>query len=330
MGFDCSSYDFTSPDSQTVFLYCPSLPAAIFFTAVFGLSALIHIFQAFYHHKWRLSWVIIVGAAWETTSFGLRAAATQDPFSKGLIIPSSILVYLSPLLINAYAYMVLGRMVWYYLQDKRVAGIQAKWLTVIFVWLDIVAFLVQLVGASMASFRDTDSNSTEQEIIDAANGVKLGLNIYMGGIGFQLFWILVFSVFAWRFRVKAIRIIFRLVEFSAGSFETKLTMTEWYFYVLEATPMATACLTWNIFHPGRFLVGPDSEFPRLTRKEKKAIKAEKKRAKEEKKYAKKEDKQRHKEWKKEDKRMRRRGTNELEMGPLQGSQTYRADDIGPA
>ncbi|KAF3180970.1 hypothetical protein EYR41_003355 [Orbilia oligospora] len=361
MGFDCSSYDFTSPDSETIFLYCPSLPAATFFTVVFGLSALIHIFQAFYHHKWRLSWVIIVGAAWETTSFGLRAAATQNPFSKGLLIPSSILVYLSPLLINAYAYMVLGRMVWYYLQDKRVAGIQAKWLTVIFVWLDIVAFLVQLVGASMASFQDTDSNSTEQEKIDAAKGEKLGLNIYMGGIGFQLFWILIFSVFAWRFRVKAvnernqgngihrdsswkrlliilyftllmitIRIIFRLVEFSAGSLDTKLTMTEWYFYVLEATPMATACLTWNIFHPSRFLVGPDSEFPRLTRKEKKAIKAEKKRAKEEKKYAKKEDKQRHKEWKKEDKRMRRRGTNELEMGPLQGSQTYRADDIGPA
>ncbi|KAF3186802.1 hypothetical protein TWF788_003023 [Orbilia oligospora] len=350
MGFDCSSYDFTSPDSQTIFLYCPSLPAATFFTVVFGLSALIHIFQAFYHHKWRLSWVIILGAAWETTSFGLRAAATQNPFSKGLLIPSSILVYLSPLLINAYAYMVLGRMVWYYLQDKRVASIQAKWLTVIF-----------LVGASMASFQDTDSNSTEQERIDAAKGVKLGLNIYMGGIGFQLFWILIFSVFAWRFRVKAvnernqgngihrdsswkrlliilyftllmitIRIIFRLVEFSAGSLNTKLTMTEWYFYVLEATPMATACLTWNIFHPGRFLVGPDSEFPRLTRKEKKAIKAEKKRAKEEKKYAKKEDKQRHKEWKKEDKRMRRRGTSELEMGPLHGSQTYRADDIGPA
>ncbi|KAK6516901.1 hypothetical protein TWF506_006785 [Arthrobotrys conoides] len=361
MGFDCSSYDFTSPDSKSVFLYCPSLPAAIFFTVVFGLSTLTHIFQAFYHHKWRLSWVIVMGAAWETTSFGLRAAATQKPVSDALGIPSSILVYLSPLLINAYAYMVLGRMVLYYLQDKRVAGIQAKWLTVIFVWLDIIAFLVQLVGASMASFRDTGSDATEQEKIDAANGQKLGLNIYMGGIGFQLFWILVFSGFSWRFRAKAvmernqgtgihrdsswghllivlyftllmitIRIIFRLVEFSGGSFNTKLTMTESYFYVLEATPMATACLTWNIFHPGRFLVGPDSEFPRLTRKEKKAIKVEKKRAKEEKKYAKMEDKQRHKEWKKEDKRMRRRGTNEMEMGPLRGSQTYRTDDIDPA
>ncbi|KAK6356930.1 hypothetical protein TWF718_001268 [Orbilia javanica] len=360
MGFNCSSYDFTSPDSTSTFLYCPSLPAAIFFAVLFGLSTITHIFQAFYHHKWRLSWVIALGAAWETTAFGLRAAATQNPVSDALGIPSSILIYLSPLLINAYAYMVLGRMVWYYLQDKRVASIQAKRLTVIFVWLDIIAFLVQLTGASMASFRDTDSNSTEQEKIDSANAQKLGLNIYMGGIGFQLFWILVFSGFAWRFRVKAvmerdqgcgvhrdsswkqilvilyftllmitIRIIFRLVEFSGGSFNTKLTTTESYFYALEATPMGIACITWNIFHPGRFLVGPDSEFPRLTRKEKKQIKAEKKRLKEEKKYAKKEDKQRHREWKKESKRMERHGADELEMGPLRGPQTYRTDDIGP-
>ncbi|KAK6534179.1 hypothetical protein TWF281_005512 [Arthrobotrys megalospora] len=361
MGFDCSSYDFTSPDSKSTFLYCPSLPGAIVFTVLFGLSTLTHIFQAFYYRKWRLSWVITLGAAWETTAFGLRAAATQNPVSDALGIPSSILIYLSPLLINAYAYMVLGRMVWYYLQDKRVAGIQAKRLTVIFVWLDIIAFLVQLVGASMASFRDTDSNATEQEKIDAANAQKLGLNIYMGGIGFQLFWILVFSGFAWRFRVKAvaernqgrevhrdsnwkhmlivlyftlmmitIRIIFRLVEFSAGSFETKLTKTEAFFFVLEATPMSIACITWNLFHPGRFLVGPDSEFPRLSRKEKKAIKAEKKMLKEEKKREKQEGKQRHKEWKEETRRMRRRGTDELEMGPLRGPPAYRTDDIGPA
>ncbi|KAK6509619.1 hypothetical protein TWF481_004353 [Arthrobotrys musiformis] len=256
--------------------------------------------------------------------------------------------------------MVLGRMVWYYLQDKRVAGIQAKRLSVIFVWLDIIAFLVQLVGACMATFRNTDSNATEQQKIDSANSQKLGLNVYMGGIGFQLFWILVFSGFAWRFGMKAtkernqgtaihrdsnwkhlliilyftllmitIRIIFRLVEFSGGKIDTKLTTTEAYFYALEATPMAIACITWNLFHPGRFFVGPDGEFPRLTRKEKKAIKAEKKRLKEEKKYEKKEGKQRHKEWVKESKRMQRRGTNEMEMGSLQAPQVYRSENIGP-
>ncbi|KAK6333622.1 hypothetical protein TWF730_003808 [Orbilia blumenaviensis] len=362
MGFDCSTHDFLSPDSDSVFFYCPSFPAAIFFAVIFGLSTLTHIFQAFYHHKWRLSWVIVIGASWETVAFGLRSKLTQSPFGPGLSVPMSILIYLSPLLVNAYAYMVLGRMVWYYLSDKSIARIRAPRLTVIFVWLDIIAFLVQLVGASMASFRDTDSNSTEKELLDAAKAQKLGLNIYTGGIAFQLFWIVVFFIFAWRFRVKivqernqgcsihrdsnpthllivlfctllmiATRIIFRLAEFSAGTLYTNLTTNEAYFYVLEASPMAIACLTWNFFHPGRFLVGPDSEFPRLTRKEKKAIKAEKKRAKQEKKQEKKEEKQRNKEWKKETRRARgRRETDDMEMGPLRDLPAYRSDDIGPA
>ena len=51
--------------------------------------------------------------------------------------------------------------------------------------------------------------------------------------------------------------------------------------------MMAALLILAIFHPGRYLVGPDSEFPRLSRKEKKAAKQEKKAAKQEKKEARK-------------------------------------------
>ncbi|KAF3931086.1 hypothetical protein ABW20_dc0106617 [Dactylellina cionopaga] len=360
MGFDCANYDFTGPDSKSTFLYCPSLPAAALFAGIFGLSTLIHIFQAFYHHKVRLSWVIVLGAAWETIAFGLRAAATQNPVSDALGIPSSILIYLSPLLVNAFAYMVLGRMVWYYLGEKKVCGISAPRLTVIFVWLDVVAFLVQLAGASLASSRNDDANASEQDKLDAAKTQVTGIHVYMGGIGFQLFWILVFSALAWRFRIKAvmekvrghgieretnwkhllivlyftlamivIRIIFRLVEFSGGSFNNKLTTNETFFYVLEATPMSIACITWNVFHPGRFLVGPESEFPRLTRKEKKALKAEKKREKEEKKREKEEDRARDKLWKKETKqakKFQRRNSSELEMGPL-AAPSYRTEEI---
>lgn len=47
-------------------------------------------------------------------------------------------------------------------------------------------------------------------------------------------------------------------------------------YVLDAVPMSFALLVMSIGHPGRTLVGPDSEFPHLTRKEKKAAKAAKK------------------------------------------------------
>lgn len=78
-----------------------------------------------------------------------------------------------------------------------------------------------------------------------------------------------------------IRIIFRLVEFTGGvSPETNpIPFHEEYIYALDCFPMMVALLILAIFHPGRYLVGPDSEFVRLSRKEKKAAKQAKKEAK---------------------------------------------------
>lgn len=42
--------------------------------------------------------------------------------------------------------------------------------------------------------------------------------------------------------------------------------------------MMVALLLLAIYHPGRYLLGPESEFPHLTRKEKKVLKQEKKAA----------------------------------------------------
>ena len=55
-------------------------------------------------------------------------------------------------------------------------------------------------------------------------------------------------------------------------------MHEEYAYALDCFPMMVALLILAVFHPGRYLRGPDSEFPRLSRKEKKALKMEKKEA----------------------------------------------------
>jgi hypothetical protein len=51
--------------------------------------------------------------------------------------------------------------------------------------------------------------------------------------------------------------------------------------------MMVTLLILAIIHPGRYLVGPDSEFPHVSRKEKKALKQEKKAARREEKEAKK-------------------------------------------
>ena len=143
----------------------------------------------------------------------------------------------------------------------------------------------------------------------------------MGGIGLQEFCILIFTAIAikfflvvrqqdrngqildgrpsnWRLLTCALfaslalittRIIFRLVEFSSGLDPSKnpIPYHEFYFLVLDALPMFIASILMNAIHPGRVLQGEGSEFPRLTRQQKKEAKAlkkaEKKAAKEEKK-----------------------------------------------
>jgi hypothetical protein len=70
------------------------------------------------------------------------------------------------------------------------------------------------------------------------------------------------------------RIVFRLVEFAAGTDPSTnpIPFTDAYFYALDALPMFLALLVMNVVHPGRVLVGPESEFPRLTKAQKKVQK----------------------------------------------------------
>jgi RTA1 like protein len=63
---------------------------------------------------------------------------------------------------------------------------------------------------------------------------------------------------------------------------------EAYSYVLDAFPMMVAILALAVVHPGRTLMGPESEFPRISRKERKALKKDKKAAKKEQRLARKE------------------------------------------
>ena len=85
-----------------------------------------------------------------------------------------------------------------------------------------------------------------------------------------------------------IRIIFRLAEFSNGTgTNNPIPYHEGYMYGLDAVPMALALYVMSLSHPAQTLVGPDSEFPKLTRAEKKQAKQAKKNEKLEMKAAKK-------------------------------------------
>ncbi|GAQ05992.1 hypothetical protein ALT_3313 [Aspergillus lentulus] len=289
---------------DAILLYVPSFGAAIFFTILFGLTTLCHIVQAFIYKK-KYAWVVIMGASWELLAFVFRILQTRQQDSVPFASAHTILYLLAPLWINAFIYMTLGRLIHFFIPDQRLGGISANRYGLIFVWLDILAFIVQLAGASITTQNDVPTSTT-----------MLGIHIYMGGIGLQELFVLIFGVLAihlhrrmvqmenygeldqekatrgsisWRWLFWAlyaalalitVRIIFRLCQYARGTDPTNPILThEAYEYVLDAALMFLALLILNVIHPGRVLQGWESEFPKVSRQEKKRIKQEKKEAK---------------------------------------------------
>lgn len=193
----------------------------------------------------------------------------------------------APIFTNAYAYMVAGRMVYNYTPEASVFKVKAWRFGLIFVLLDVVAFLVQAAGAVIASGENKSPDT-----------IMMGIHIYMGGIGFQQLCIFAFLALAVRLHKKmhlqpaspersrglillyieyavvgliTIRIIFRLVEYSSG-FKSTIPLHEAYQYVFDSAVMMIALILYNIFHPGRLMPGKESNLP--SRKQRKAWKKE--------------------------------------------------------
>jgi len=181
------------------------------------------------------------------------------------------------------------------MESKRVLKINAASLAKYFVWADVFTFIVQAVGGTMVS---PGSSATV---------VDVGLKVYMVGIGLQELFILLFLALMIRFHVRmntmdktmisirevswrplqwalysvllaiTVRIIYRIAEYAGGIKPSNpIPFHEAYSYALDAFPMMVALLVLAIWHPGRTLKGPGSEFPHLSRKEKKQMKKDKK------------------------------------------------------
>ena len=130
-----------------------------------------------------------MGSIWETISFTARSISTKHQQSAGLELISSLFVLLAPLWINAFSYMVLARMIHFFLPSHSLF-IPASVLSLIFVSLDFVSFVIQIVGGSYAG-----PTSPQDQIMK-------GIHIYMGGIGLQQFFIFIFLGLAVKFHVQ--------------------------------------------------------------------------------------------------------------------------------
>src|SRR6187402_1449723 len=133
------------------YMYNPSFTAAVIFAVIFGISTFLHCYQAFAYQKKKLCWVLIMGVAWEFASFATRSAGAKNQQINALAFVSQLLVLLAPMWVNAFAYMVMGRMIYFFVPEQKVFGIKGIKIAKIFVWLDVASFLTQVGGGVMIS-----------------------------------------------------------------------------------------------------------------------------------------------------------------------------------
>lgn len=166
---------------HSMWQFSPSLAASIAFLVLFFLTTVAHLIQALVYRKWYCL-VIVMSGILQTGTYAFRTASIQNPQSYNLYAAWFVLILVAPLLTNAFVYMVFGRIVWNFSENRKLCGIKANHFSLLFVFLDVVAFIVQVLGAAKAVTKDASQDVMYQ-----------GLHIYMGGVGIQLLFILIFS-----------------------------------------------------------------------------------------------------------------------------------------
>ncbi|KAK4495083.1 hypothetical protein PRZ48_013410 [Zasmidium cellare] len=252
-------------NDNDVYKYTPSIAGAALTAAVFGILTLLHGYQVFRTRTWYFL-AFWAGGIFDTVGYALRAiSASQKPdYQEGIYAISQVGILVAPSLLAASMYMELGRII--RLTDGQCYAImRVTWLTKVFVLGDVMAFLVQVMGAGMLSSNSSSSSKTGKTVI------IIGLIVQV--VFFALF---VVTATLFHFRIShnptekvqkhalpwqkhliniyacsvlvLIRCVFRLIEYSLGE-DGYLMTTEWVIYVFDALLMLLVMVAFAVVHP---------------------------------------------------------------------------------
>ncbi|KAI0042861.1 RTA1-domain-containing protein [Auriscalpium vulgare] len=274
-------YD-SGPDPDSQYHYDPTRWVAIIFIVLFSLSTIAHLGQLV---RWRMWWllptVVLCGvleiAGWSGRLWSSFDNGTLDsPFMLQIIT-----TIIAPTPLVGANFILLGRII--RRLGPRYSRLGPKLYTTIFLTCDIVALVVQGGGGGIAS---GNSNSN----------AKLGGNIMLGGIIFQLIAIICYAALAAEFLLRyvrdrpfekrnapdqprgrtdkhmkillggmslmtvfiLIRSVYRTIELADG-WNGKVISTQVLFNVFDGAMITLAMVTLNFCHPGYFL-RPEPEF----------------------------------------------------------------------
>ncbi|KAJ6090484.1 RTA1 like protein-domain-containing protein [Penicillium sp. IBT 16267x] len=273
--------------------YDPSLAVAIVAATLYSIAFVLTFIQWIRCKAW--IWVVmVVAAAMEAVGYIARSVSTQHVSEKPIYVLQFALIILAPVLMAACCYVMFGRILFLVVPDDartfQLCWVPPRYITPIFVGCDIVALLLQLVGAVMISSVSTTDTGGSNKIHKGKNIARVGVIVQLVAFGF-------FSVAAVRFNFTSkkfsrdlseryesvdeknysiggivkkkhwpallrvvnlttllilVRSIYRLVEFSS-SVTGYVNTHEWTMYVFDALVIYPCVALFIHWHPGKYL-----------------------------------------------------------------------------
>ncbi|PGH09679.1 hypothetical protein AJ80_07630 [Polytolypa hystricis UAMH7299] len=288
---NCTEISPKCPAQAHFYGYAPDLGTNLFFTIFFGLATIIHVVAGIRFRTWSFMVFLILGCLNETIGYAGRVIMHYNVWSEaGFQIQISCLIT-GPAYFAAGVYLTLKHMV--HNIDQRYSRLRATWYPWIFISCDLIALGVQGAGGGMAAA--AEDGDGEDPLI------KIGTNIMIAGVIFQVVVLVFFSYFLIEYFVRVfrhrdelspstlatldsprfrwflggivlaflgifIRCAYRIPELVSG-WGSDLMRNELDFIILEGVMICLSTLALTVFHPGWFFPAmTDDSFFGLIRK----------------------------------------------------------------
>ncbi|KAG7442719.1 RTA1-domain-containing protein [Guyanagaster necrorhizus] len=168
--------------------YTPTEYVAIIFVALYGASTFAHTVQSLHYRMWWPFPTIILAGVLETLGWSARLWSSFSPTLRNPYMIQIVTTILGPTPLVAGNFIILGEII--SLLGPAYSRLSPKYYSRIFVSFDIISLIVQGTGGGIAASANDDK------------GTKLGGNIMLGGIVFQLVVISCYAILAAEFLVR--------------------------------------------------------------------------------------------------------------------------------
>ncbi|KAJ9427800.1 protoporphyrin uptake protein 1 [Fusarium oxysporum] len=246
--------------------YRPNHIAAMIFVCLFGIVTLAHLVRMFMLRAWFM-FPFLLGGICETFGYYGRFWSHRDPNNSNPFILQNVLLLVGIPFLAATVYMSLGRMA-VALRAQDISFLSPRWMTKLYVLIDIGCIFSQLMGAMMPA------SGKPEDITKGRTILIIGLITQIAALSFFILnteflnrkltqrarpgpdWQVNHNKF---FRILEgvtflliIRSVVRSVEFLQGS-DGFIITHEIFIYLFDATLVSIAMIVLLVVHPGQLM-----------------------------------------------------------------------------